>query len=115
MRSFILMTLLMLSAAAAQAGDVIYFEDGTSREVPNGYKILVVPHWTKANLLTQQVPIRVLNLNRSKPEKGAISCTPAGELSNGAPACPAPAEPAPVQKCTPEGELSLGAPPCKDS
>ena len=106
-----------LMTAPASANPTVYFDDGSTATVPAGYKILVVPHWVKPMYVRQEVPVRVLNINPTQPEPGAIYCTPAGELSLGAPPCPAPNEPAPPsrsQDCTPAGELSLGAPPCRD-
>lgn len=88
MRTFLFITLLMLSTAAARAGDIIYFENGESAEVPENFKVIVVPKWVNERRLVQQAGVRVIDIEpRPEPSIDSQDCTPSGELSLGAPPC----------------------------
>ncbi|NRA31032.1 MAG: hypothetical protein HRU11_12325 [Parvularculaceae bacterium] len=77
-------------APVAAFGDTIYFDDGSYVEIPEGQKAIIVPIWVKTNRLIQETPIRAYEPEPTTDDGPGIeapSCTPAGELSTGAPPC----------------------------
>jgi len=77
-----ILSILLLFAAAINASDIVYFEDGSSVEIPDGYKVIIVPDWVKPKYLKQEVEVNVLEPG-FEDDQG--DCTPANSLSLGAP------------------------------
>ena len=90
-----LLALALVATASAQA-TTVYFDNGTSIEVPEDSRLVLIPKDTPYNLWTlgDKVPVRPLR----SPSSGEVkeTCAPAGELVVG-----------PTRPCEEDG-LKLG-------
>lgn len=84
-------SLLMLLASACffalpSYAEKVYFEDGSSAEIPPAHKVVFIPRWVNPDTLVQirngLVKPVVIPAEPQEPD-----CTPEGELSTGALPC----------------------------
>ena len=127
MKHFFAFVLAFIAALSIAAAETVITDSGEYVDVPDGYKVLFVPAWVKADRLVQEVSVPSIEVadETSDVDEPSISepsapraCTPPGQLGLGAPPCPIDDTPVPGRfdppNCTPRGQLSLGAPPCRE-
>ena len=91
-----LVAVMALVAAASASATTVYFDNGTSIEVPSDKRLVLVPKGTPPNLWTLGSKIKVKPLRAPRSGKIEEQCAAPGELVVG-----------PMRPCE-EGGLTLG-------